>query len=56
MCSVLILGLGTVRHRLVGKDKRCIGEFALVTMLSPFFGVFLGDFNAGDWVNAQGDR
>ena len=35
--SALILGLGAVGYGLVGKDKRCMGEFALVTILSPLF-------------------
>ena len=54
--SVLIPGLDTVRHRLEGKVKRCMDEFVLFIIIFPPFSIFLGDFNAGDWVNAQGDR
>ena len=35
--SALILGLGAIGHGLVGKDKRCMGEFALVTIFSSLF-------------------
>ena len=54
--SVLIPGLDTVRHRLEGKVKRCMGEFALVTMLPHFFSMLFRGFNAGDQENVQGDR
>ena len=37
---VLIPGLGAVGHGLVGKDKRHMGEFALVTMIFPFLAYF----------------
>ena len=55
MRSALIPGLGTVRHGLVGKDKRCMGEFALVNILSSFLACFRG-FNIGARASAQGDR
>ena len=38
--SALILGLGAIGYRLVGKDKRHMGEFALVTMIFPFLAYF----------------
>ena len=55
-CSVLNLGLGTIRYGLEGKVKRCMGEFALVTMLPHFFSMLFRGFNAGDQENVQGDR
>ena len=40
VCSALNSGLGAIRYELVGRFKRHIGEFSLVTILSLFLEYF----------------